>query len=171
MALHAMSVVPGLLAAALILGGLVLLGYAYNWAAIAVEWAAWQTELSRVALCAWAFNALLCVPAYGTVAAYAVAYDSVFVAVLLVLFTASACTWVWTLGWPRLAAASVLSTGVLSVGFTAIYFEAPENPAYWVAPAVLVLQHVAYDAGWWLDDYSSRPQRPKPSVLLLLERA
>ena len=161
-----MPVVP-VLVVALVFGAGVFASYALQWAAIQQEWAVWRSELPTVGLYLWACNALLCIPAYFTVVQYAYTRDHWRLAAVLAAFSASACTWAPALRCGKYAVASVRSTGVLSIGFLLIYMDVPHHPAYWAAPAVLVLQHVGFDLGWWASDYCGR-QTAKPRALLLI---
>lgn len=156
-----------IIATALLFGCGVLLSYVYYRSEIAEEWALWRPQMSTLSRCAWVLNAGVCVLSYWVMVVYAAVHDSTRIATVLALFSASACTWAPTLGKGNcLVGCSVLSTGVLSLGFMLVYFEVPDSPVYWAAPAVLVLQHVGFDLGWWVEDYCVRP---KPCVLLLVD--
>ena len=158
--------VTALLVSALVLGAGVVGSYVYYWAAIRAEWAVWKQQLPVVGLMLWVGNALLCIPAYFTVGEYAYSRNNASLAAVLAVFSASACTWAPALACRKYAVASVRSTGLVSMGFLLIFLDVPHNPAYWAAPAVLVLQHVGFDLGWWAKDYCSRGPVKQTELLL-----
>lgn len=167
---HVPKMIVWVLAVALFFGAGVIASYAYYWDVIAAEWAIWKQQLSIGGQWLWTVNAALCIPAYFTVARYAYSRDDVRLACILAAFSASACTWAPALARSSTGAlASVRLTGVLSLGFAVIFLNVPENPAYWIATCVLVMQHVGFDLGWWAKDYSNRPVVVIVKPLLLLD--
>ena len=157
-----------MLGVALLCGVSVLTSYAVCHNAIRTEWSVWQRELPAWAVAVWCGHAVLCIAAYGTIVVYAYVHRNVAVAVVLALFTASACTWAPCLARGSFVRASTACTGVLSTGFLIVYFYAPIGVAYWVAPAVLVMQHVGFDLGWWVVDYGDRGVAPRGEFIIVV---